>query len=93
MRRAGETSDTSGTNPTSSDICVSDNQATYSSGCTLSPLNVEDLMDKGALSNVFYFSPSNDFVLDDVACSVLSDHVSVNLCVNAISLELASAVD
>ena len=93
LRRAGEISDTSGTNPTISDICVSDNQATVSSGCTLSPLNVEELMDKGALSNVFYFSPSNDCVSDDVTCSVMSDHVSVNLCVNAISLELASAVD
>jgi hypothetical protein len=93
LRRTGENSDTTGTIPTSSDICVSDNQSTVSSGCTLSPLSVEELMDKGALSNVFYFSPSHDCVLDDVTCSVLSDHVSVNVCVNAISLELASVVD
>jgi hypothetical protein len=93
LRRTGENSDTTGTIPTSSDICVSDNQSTVFSGCTLSPLSVEELMDKGALSNVFYFSPSHDCVLDDVTCSVLSDHVSVNVCVNAISLELASVVD
>ena len=39
------------------DVFVSDNQATVSAGCTLSPLNVEELMAKGDLSNDFYFSP------------------------------------
>ena len=92
MRRAGESSDTSGTNPISSDVCVSNNQATVSAGCTLSPLNVEELMDKGDLSNVFYFSPTNDCV-SDFTC-VMSDHVvCANVCLSPISLELAAVLD
>ena len=93
LRRAGESSDTSCTSPTRSDVCVSDNQATVSAGCTLSPLNVEELMDKGDLSNVFYFSPANDCV-SDFTCSVMYEHVvCVNVCLSPISLELAAAVD
>ena len=93
LRRAGESSDTSGTSPTRSDVCVSDNQATVSAGCTLSPLNVEELMDRGDLSNVVYFSPTNECV-SDFTCSVMSEHVvCANVCLSPISLELAAVVD
>ena len=50
-------------------------------------------MDKGDLSNVFYFSPTNDSV-SDFTCNVLSDHVvCANVCLSPISLELAAVVD